>query len=118
MKKVDITLSIKLNEENVPEEITWKSDDPPSKGVEATAKGFFLSLFDEKSLETLKIDLWNKKLEIGEMNRLCYYSLKGMADSYYNATKNQGMSNDLGRFAQYFGEETGVLKKDNKSSSE
>lgn len=111
MKEVDITLSVKLNDENVPEEITWKSDDPPSKGELTTAKGFFLSLFDENSLETLKIDLWTKKLEVGEMNRLCYYSIKGMADSYFNATKNQQMSNDLARFAQYFGEETGVISK-------
>ena len=111
MKEVEITLKVKLDDSNVPQEIHWASDDPPSKGEFAATKGFFLSLFDEKSLETLKIDLWTAKLEIGEMNRLCYYTLKGMADSYFNATKNEKHANDLARFSQYFGEETGVLKK-------
>ncbi len=115
MKEVEIKLKVTLDDTNVPQSIDWVSDDPPSKGSPAGAKGFFLSLFDEKSLETLKIDLWTSKLEIGEMNRLCYYSLKGMADSYFNATKDKDHSNDLARFAQYFGEETGVLKKEPES---
>ena len=45
------------------------------------------------------------------MNRLCYYTLKGMADSYFNATKNDQLANDIARFAQYFGEEAGVISK-------
>lgn len=118
MKEVEIKLKVKLDDNNVPQEIQWASDDPPSKGTFASTKGFFLSLFDEKSLETLKIDLWTAKLEVGEMNRLCYYALKGMADSYYNATKNEQHANDLARFSQYFGEETGVLKKKDPSSEQ
>ena len=111
MRKVKIEIEVTLDDHNVPEMIEWTSDDPPANGQLAGAKGFFLSLFDESSLETLKIDLWTKKLEVGEMNRLCYYTIKGMADSYHQATKNPELSNDLARFAQYFGEESGVVKK-------
>lgn len=111
MREVKIELNIKLDEENVPESIQWTSDDPPANGNLAAAKGFFLSLFDESSLETMKIDLWTKKLEVGEMNRLCYFTIKGMADSYNNSTGNHQLANDMARFAQYFGEECGVLKK-------
>ncbi|MEL6122166.1 MAG: gliding motility protein GldC [Bacteroidota bacterium] len=109
-RKVTVHLDIELNESNVPTDITWKSDDPPSDGKEAPAKAFFLSLFDKDQLETLKIDLWTEKFEVGEMDRMMYYTLKGLADSYHRATKKANMANDIARFAQYFGEETGILK--------
>jgi gliding motility-associated protein GldC len=110
MKKVKIELNVQLGDDNIPEKIEWVSDDGPSKGELQGAKGFLLSLFDEKSLETMKIDLWTKKMEIGEMNRLCYYTFKGMAESFHNATKNADLANDMARFAQYFGEQSGVIK--------
>jgi len=111
MKKVDINIEVSLNEQNVPQELKWKSDDPPSSGKYAEAKAFFLSIFDANQLETLKIDLWTEKFEVGEINRMMFYTLKGLADSYHKATGNQEMSNDMARFAQYFGEELGLIKK-------
>ncbi len=112
MKKVDIKLQVELDDNNVPSSIVWSSDDPPSNGQEADAKAFFLSIFDKKNLETLKIDLWNTEFEVGEMNRMTYYTLKGMADTFYRATNNNEMANDIARFAQYFGEELGIVKKE------
>ena len=112
MRKVDINIAVELDDNNVPQSIKWTSDDPPSNGKEADAKAFFLSIFDKASLETLKIDLWSTEFEIGEMNRMTYYTLRGMADSYFRATNNQEISNDIARFAQYFGEELGILKKE------
>ena len=47
MKEVEIKLSITLDDDNVPVDMTWVSDDPPSNGKEATTKAFFLSLFDK-----------------------------------------------------------------------
>jgi len=111
MRRVDINIKVDLDEKNVPTSITWSSDDPPSNGNESGAKAFFLSVFDKKELETLKIDLWSKEFEVGEMNRMMYYTLRSMADSYFRATNNQEMSNDMARFAQYFGEELGIIKK-------
>lgn len=106
-----IELEVTLNDQNHVEDILWKSEDPPSKGVQQRAKGFFLSLFDADSLETLKIDLWTSTFEIGEMNRLTYYTLRSLGDSFYKATNNEQLGNDLARFAQYFGEESGVIPK-------
>ena len=113
MNHKELTLSISLDEKKIPKKITWKSDDAPSNNQEQEAKAFFLSLIDKETLETLKIDLWTGDLQIGEMNRLVYYSLKAMADTYFNGTKNSDLANDLARFAQYFGEESGVLIKPN-----
>ena len=110
-REVNINLKVILDDNNTPEQITWASDDPPSNGNYADAKAFFLSVFDEQQLETLQIDLWTQKFEVGEINRMVYYTIKGMADSYYRATKNNEISNDMARFAQYLGEELGIIKK-------
>ena len=110
-RKVDIKISVELDEKNVPQSIKWSSDDPPSNGKESGAKAFFLTIFDEEQLETLQIDLWNQKFEVGEINRMVYYSIKGMAETYFKATRDDRISNDLARFAQYLGEELGIILK-------
>lgn len=110
-RKVNLTITVDLDQSNVPSSIQWSSDDPPSNGQLAEAKAFFLSVFDTQTLETLKIDLWTPQLEIGEMNRLMYYSIRSMSESYHRATNNAALSNDIARFAQYFAEEVGILKK-------
>lgn len=114
MKKVDIKLSITLDDNNVPTQITWVSDDPPSNGKEALAKAFFLSIFDKNQLETLQINLWDKGFEVGEMHRMTYHTLRGLADTYYRSTNDAKLSNDMARFAQYMGEELGIVPKESK----
>ena len=109
MRKVNIVLEVSIDDDKGVERIMWKSDDPPSNGKFSEAKAFFLSLFDRESLDTMKIDLWTSKMEVGEMNRLTYYALKSLADTYYKSTKDPKMANDIARFCQYFGEETKVV---------
>jgi len=111
MRDVEIKIKVALDDKNIPQEIEWSSDDPPSNGEVTTAKAFFLSVFDQQRLETLRIDLWDQKFEIGEINRMMYYTFKGLADTYFRATNSSELSNDIARFAQYFGEESGVVAK-------
>ena len=115
MRTVSIKLEVTLDDQNIPQQIDWSSDDPPSKGTPAEAKAFFLSIFDKKQLETLKIDLWNTDFEVGEMNRMTYYTLKGLADTFYKATNNADLANHIARFAQFMGEEMGILQKGQNS---
>ena len=103
MKKVEIKLSVTLDENNVPVDMSWVSDDPPSNGKEAATKAFFLSLFDKSKLETLQINLWDKNFEVGEMHRMTYHTLRGLADTFYKGTNDPHLSNDIARFAQYMG---------------
>ncbi len=111
MKKAKITLDVQLDEDQIPIEIKWDSSDDPKEKI-GESKAFLLSIFEKESLETLRIDLWTKELEVGEMNRLVYYTLKGLAETYHRATNDDRLANDLGRFAQYFGEETQVVPRE------
>jgi len=46
------------------------------------------------------------------MDRFVYQALKSMGDTYHKATNNTKLANDIQRFAQYFGEETEIIKKE------
>jgi gliding motility-associated protein GldC len=108
-----IQLNVGLNEEKRPVTIEWLSQDGPTSGKPQHCKAFLLSLFDQETQDTLKIDLWTEQMEVREMDRFFFQSLKAMADTYVRATQNRELASDLQRFAQYFGEQTGILKKSN-----
>lgn len=110
-KKSEIKINIKLDDQNVPESIHWMSTDNP-EGTEAKeCKGMLLSLFDKDTMDTLKIDLWTKEMQVVEMDRFFYQNLRAMADTYFRATQNKEMAGQLQQFANYFGEKTEVIPK-------
>ncbi len=108
MKKSEIKIEVTLDENNQPEKMVWFADS--SEGPQKReSKAMLLSLFDKTSLETFKIDLWTKDLQIAEMDRLMYNTLKALSETYYNATKNQALSNQMMSFVEYFGKSTTIL---------
>lgn len=106
----DINISIGLNEEKMPVRIDWKASDNPNGSQ--TAKAVLLSLFDEESKETLKIDLWTTEMQVMEMDRFFFQTLRGLADTYFRATQNKEVASEMKGFVHYFGEKTGILKKE------
>ncbi len=111
VKHSDINIKVGLNSDNVPVEIKWEAEDNPQANSEAGCKGMMLSLFDKESRDTLKIDLWTTEMQVMEMDRFFYQTLRGMADTYFKATQNQKLSTEMQKFVQYFGEETEILTK-------
>lgn len=108
-KKIGIT--IKLDEKNLPEKIKWQADDSKINDSQQNCKAMLLSLFDEQTLDTLKIDLWVKDMQVAEMDRFFFQTLKAMADTYFKATQNAQLASDMQRFVQYFGEQTQIIPK-------
>jgi gliding motility-associated protein GldC len=108
MKKEKIEIQVELDDANVPSKIEWISTDGPSQ-QKHEVKAFLLSLFDKKSMETMKIDLWTKEMQVGEMDRLVYYTLRSLADSYKRSTNNHKLAGEMNHFAHYFGEKTEIL---------
>ena len=111
-KKSDIVISVGLDKENVPVEILWKSEDG-SNSFEP-CKGMLLALFDEDKLDTIKLDLWTKNMQVHEMDRFMFQTLRGLADTYYKATQNTDLANQFQNFIQYFGKVTGIIEEDEK----
>ena len=106
----EIRIRVGLDTENVPTHLEWDADDMPDQSAKA-CKGILVSLFDAEQKDTLKIDLWTKSMQVVEMDRFFYQTLRGLAETYYKATQNKDLAIDMQRFVQYFGEQTGAIPK-------
>ncbi len=112
MKKSDITISVGLNSENMPAEIAWAASGSPENSEFQPCKAMLLSLFDTATKDTLKIDLWTVDMQIGEMDRFFYQTLRGLADTYQRATQNKELANQMQQFATFFGEQVEMIPKE------
>ena len=66
IKKVStIKIDVGLNENNVPQEMHWSAQDGKVSNEEARA--MLLSLWDPRSKNTMKIDLWTTEMSVDEM---------------------------------------------------
>ncbi len=110
-KQSQINITVGLDEDNIPIRIHWQADDAPGAQAPQECKAMLLSLFDEVNKETLKIDLWTKDMQVIEMDRFFFQTLRALADTYYRATQHAQLAADMQRFVQYFGEQTEILPK-------
>ncbi len=105
-----ISLNIGLDDKKTPVYIDWLATDAEDdKPIEC--KAMLLALFDKEYRDTYKIDLWTNEMQVIEMDKFMFQTLKGLAETYFKATNNSQLSNDFMRFVQYFGEKTEVLKQ-------
>lgn len=108
MKKSKIVLTVSLDNKNLPQKIEWEAEDNPNGGKQEV-KSMFISLFEKETLDTLKIDLWTKEMQVNEMDTFMYQTFRALTDTYKRATNNVELANEMMRFVQYFGEKTEVI---------
>ena len=75
--KSKIILEVELNDEKIPVDIKWNAS---TKDGQESCKAFMLSIFERKSKETLKIDLWTKDMQVMEMDRFFFQTFKSMTE--------------------------------------
>jgi gliding motility-associated protein GldC len=98
----EITLKVTLDENRVPEELTWSAEDG---GIEdEAAKAMLLSVWDHKNKESLKIDLWTKDMPLEEMKIFFHQSLVALSDTFMKATQDEKMTATMKDFCDYFAE--------------
>ena len=73
-----INIKVKLDDDNVPEEIIWEASESESDQAK-NCEAMFLSMWDKDEKNSLNIDLWTKKMEIPEMNAFYFYTMMKMA---------------------------------------
>lgn len=105
----EVRLRIGLNEQKWPVSIEWEAEGQSGGKALQPCKAFVLSIFDGDSKETLRMDLWTPEMQVMEMDRLVFHTIRGMADTYFKATNNKEMASALQQFAQYFGEKTEII---------
>tara|TARA_B100000963_G_scaffold143275_1_gene124750 strand:+ start:37575 stop:37904 length:330 start_codon:yes stop_codon:yes gene_type:complete len=105
-KKIEI--DVELDENNIPEKILWSSNDGNKSDEEV--KAIFLSLWDSKKIETLKIDLWVKDMPLDHMKIFYYQILRSMSDTFLKATRDEKMSLTIKDFSDFFAEKMELKK--------
>ena len=90
MKKSEIRFSIALDDNKVPEAISWTATDA---GADIHfAKAINIALWDREQAGTMKIDLWTKDMPIDEMKRFCVDNIGSMAENIVTATNDTKMA--------------------------
>ncbi|HEX5553058.1 MAG TPA: gliding motility protein GldC [Chitinophagaceae bacterium] len=96
-----IHIDVSLNDEKVPENITWNATDSSAANIN-TANAMMLSFWDNAEKSAMRIDLWTRKMMVDEMADFFYQTLLGMADTYHRATKDDELSGELKNAAGEF----------------
>ncbi len=98
----EIRLKVGLDENKIPENIHWTAEDGGVSDEET--KAVMLSVWDSKSQESLRIDLWTKEMPVDEMKIFFHQTLSAMADTFQRATNDEKMSATMRDFCDYFAE--------------
>lgn len=88
MRKSEIKFTVELDNQNIPEKISWEATDNPSGKTEET-KAIALSVWDPYQKNTLRIDLWSKEMTVEDMKQFCIESISGLAETIKNATGDE-----------------------------
>ena len=104
----EIKFLVELDENRVPEKLTWSAEDG---GVELEeAKAIMLSIWDSKVQETLRIDLWTKDMPVDEMKLFFHQTLVAMSETFQRATQDEKMADTMKDFCDYFAEKMELKK--------
>ncbi|MBC5992164.1 gliding motility protein GldC [Pontibacter cellulosilyticus] len=93
MKKSEIFFSIALDDNRIPEAISWRATDAGEKIH--FAKAINISLWDRDEAGTMKIDLWTKDMPVDEMKYFYVDTIGAMAQSIATATSDNVMAQKM-----------------------
>jgi gliding motility-associated protein GldC len=106
--KSEIKFLVELDENRVPEKLLWSAKDG---GVDLEeAKAIMLSVWDSKSKESMRIDLWTKEMPVDEMKIFFHQTLVAMSDTFHRATGDEKMAETMKDFCEYFAEKLELKK--------
>lgn len=105
----EIKINVALDENRIPEKLQWSATDG---GVnDEAAKALLLSVWDHKSQEALRIDLWTKDMPLDEMKVFFHQTLTAMTDTFHRATGDEKMTATMKDFCDYFAEKLELKKE-------
>jgi len=100
MRKTKITVDIELDENHVPEKMTWNAQDGGIENQET--KAVMISVWDEKTSEALRIDLWTKDMPVDHMKRFYHQIIVSLGQTYLRATGEEDVAGWLEEVAEEF----------------
>ena len=85
MKQSEINFKIQLDDNSIPEQISWSATDNPNEGIEET-KAILVATWDPYHKGTLALPLWTKDMEVLDMKRFFIEIMGTVGDAALQAT--------------------------------
>lgn len=101
MQSSTITIDVQLDDDKVPQQISWKASDSTAN-IDQRAKAMMIAFWDAADKSALRIDLWTKDMMVDEMADFFYQTFMTMADTYSRATQQADLAEDMKAFAKHF----------------
>ncbi len=115
MKKSTITIDVFLDQDKVPQSISWTATDSSIEKVQI-AKAMMLTFWDNTDKTALKIDLWTKDMMVDEMADFYFQTFMSMADTFERATNQKELVVEMKEFAVgFFDKFREIQLKENKA---
>ena len=106
MKKTQITINVELDDNHVPEKMTWHAEDG---GIEKQeTKATMISVWDDEKKEALRIDLWTKEMPVDKMKMFLHQILISMGNTYERATGEEDVAFWLEQMAEEFAQKAAI----------
>ncbi len=104
-----IHINVSTDENKVPEHIEWSASDADIQN--RRAKAMILAMWDEAEKNTLRMDLWDKDMDVEEMKFFVHQTILTLADSFERATGEDRMAATMRDFCEYFAEKMEIQPK-------
>ena len=111
MNKSKLTFDLELDDNNVPKKIKMNSSDNQAKDV--LLKSVIIAAWDEKTKETLRVDLWTKDMMVNEMFIMYHQTLMSMANTLSRSTGQDKLAGALRDYCDFFAQETKIIQSKN-----
>ncbi len=106
MRKTQITIDVELDENHIPEKMLWNAQDG---GIEAQeTKATMISVWDDKTKEALRIDLWTKDMPVDQMKMFLHQILVSLSNTYQRATSEDDVAAWMEEMAEEFARKSAI----------
>ncbi len=106
MRKTQITIDVELDENQVPEKMTWNAEDG---GIEKQeTKATMVSVWDDAKKEALRIDLWTKEMPVDDMKMFLHQILLSLSNTYERATGEEDVAQWMDEMAEEFAQRAAI----------
>ena len=100
MRTTNINLKVELDENHIPEKIFWNAEDGGISNEQT--KATMISVWDDKTMEALRIDLWTKDMPVDQMKMFLHQILVSLSQTYHTATGEEDVAAWLQETAETF----------------
>ena len=100
MATSSIHIDVELDENKIPENISWSASSANNEAQKA--KAMMVAFWDGADKSALRIDLWTKEMMMDEMADFFYQIFITMGDTFKRATNQQALTDDIKNFAKEF----------------